>query len=271
MIYDVTLPIYLFSVSLLATILSLRYSYKFEAFFGKREFKRSETVILVLAMGVAVALIVFIPSLAILVLVLSANSLLQFLLIYTVTENKLLAALLPPIFLSSYFFFWNDISLNLFALLAVLSLSLLSGTLFTWNTTVLFAALLTSMDVFHVFVTKFMVVSGERLIAMRLPVVVVMPTFPLEGRIVLGLGDVFLLCLLTIQTAKRSGLKAGVISAATISLVFLIAESMLLTFRVGFFPATTIISVGWVLSIILNYVVGNKKEGRGGQLSYQRR
>ncbi|MCD6504518.1 hypothetical protein J7K52_03990 [Candidatus Bathyarchaeota archaeon] len=262
MIYDVVLPTYLFSVSLLATALFLRYGYKFEGLFDKREFKRSETVLLVFFMGLAVALMVFMPSLAILVLVLSANSFLQFLLLYVVTENKFLAALLPPVFISSYFFFWNDLSLNFFAVLAVLSLSLLSGILFTWNTTILFATLLTLMDVFHVFITRFMVVSGERLIAMRLPVVVVTPTFPLEGRIVLGLGDVFLVCLLTIQTARRGGLKSGVVSAATISLVFLIAESMLLTFSVGFFPATTIISLAWGLSLILNYIADSKKRKR---------
>ena len=261
MLFDVSLPLYLLSISILSTLLFIKYGRKLETMFGKREIKTSETVALVLVMGLVVTLIVFIPNLAIAVLIIAVNSILHFLFFYTVTKNKFVAAFFPSLFLASYLLFWNDTFLNFFASISVLSIALLSGVIFTWRTTLAFAALLTLVDVFHVFVTRFMVISGEKMIAMKLPVIVIMPMFPLEGRIILGLGDIFLTCLLTIQTARKYGFKAGVLSAASISLIFLISESLLLTFKVGFFPATTIIFSGWILFVTLNYLMSLKRTG----------
>ncbi|NIR87504.1 hypothetical protein GWO13_08075, partial [Candidatus Bathyarchaeota archaeon] len=115
----------------------------------------------------------------------------------------------------------------------------------------LFVVLLTVMDIVHVLVTGYIVESAERLVGvLRLPVVIIIPTFPTLGlSIVLGLGDIFLAGLLSIQTAKKYGKKFGFASIAAIAIVFLILNTVLLNYYSQAFPATVLVISGWLAAL----------------------
>ncbi len=96
-----------------------------------------------------------------------------------------------------------------------------------------------------------MVESGTRIVGeLRLPVMIILPTFPyMEGISALGLGDVFLSGLLSIQTAQKYGRKLGLASAITIAVASFIFQTVLLNFNVQAFPATVFIISGWLIAL----------------------
>ncbi len=95
-----------------------------------------------------------------------------------------------------------------------------------------------------------MVTYGERVIDLGLPVVIILPIFPSQiGFMALGLGDVFLSGLLSIQTTQKYGKRFGLVSMASIAVVFMILETMLLNYRVPVFPATVLVIAGWLIAL----------------------
>ena len=85
--------------------------------------------------------------------------------------------------------------------------------------------------------------------ALQLPVLIQVPTFPIQGAILLGLGDIFLTGLMALQTSSRYGKRAGVVTAIATGFAFLLFEIALFTAQelVRFFPATVVVILGWLL------------------------
>jgi presenilin-like A22 family membrane protease len=107
------------------------------------------------------------------------------------------------------------------------------------------------MDVIQVLITGHMVTSGERAITLGLPAAIVLPTFPskLPYLIALGLGDVFLVGLLSIQTMQKYGRKFAFASIVSIAIVFLLLQTILLNMDIQSFPATVLVISGWLTAL----------------------
>ena len=248
---DVLLPSALLLITVAILFLYIRYEGKVRSLVGGRKFRPRDAVLLVAAMGVMVTILALIPKLdIILVLFLGIYSLVLFLFTYLVVPKWYLAALTPALFIILYFYYWNMYLLNFFAIIFAIFISIYLGSLFTWKTTAVFVTVLTLMDMVQVFGTRFMGASAEKMLEFQLPAMIILPTFPVEGYIFLGLGDVLLFGLLTIQTAQKYGRKFGLVSILVMTAVFLLLETILLNLFAGFFlPATVFVTCGWLTAL----------------------
>lgn len=253
MIFNVSLSLTLFLITLSVSLLYTRYEGKIKPLFEGREIRLRHVILMVVAMGITVTILAFIPELDIIkVFFLCIYSLVLFLFTYLIVPKWYFAVLSPAVFVALYLLYWNIYLLNLFAVLLAISISFFLGVLFTWETTAVFAALLTIMDIIQVLGTRFMVVSGGKMLALGLPAMVIVPTFPSwfpEGMVILGLGDILLAGLLVIQTSKKHGRKLGFITIIAIAAVFLLLETILLNFFAGYFPATVMVICGWLTAL----------------------
>jgi len=253
---DVVLPFTLFLITTAVSLLYVKFEGKMKSLLGGKELRLRDAALLVVAMGFTVTILVFIPGMAILALFLFIYSLVLFTFTYLVTPRWYVAVLPPALFIFLYLYpnLWNLYWLNLFAVVFAVFVSVYLGSLFTWKTTAVFAALLTIMDIVQVFGTKFMVVSSEKMIGLLLPTMVILPTFPSEGWIILGLGDIFLSGLLVIQTTQKYGRKFGIVSTISIASFFLLLETILLNYIVRYFPATAMVICGWLTALGVRYL-----------------
>jgi hypothetical protein len=167
-------------------------------------------------------------------------------------------AVMPPALFVLLFLVYNETSLwfpflldaygVIFAVLIILYL----GSLFTWKSAMIFAGLLTIMDIILVLVTGIMVTAAQTVSGLGLPVLISLPTLPLiitERGIMfmsLGLGDFFFAGVLATQTFKKFGKRTAILSAIAMSASFGIFEALLLTYRFGAFPGTVMIICGWL-------------------------
>ncbi len=252
--YDVLLPLILFFVSLITLFLYEKSALKVKSLFGENKFRTRDAVLIVLLMGIMVTVIAFIPQLAIMALILFVYALFLFLFTYILSPKWYLAIFPPILFLFFYFFYWNIYLIDIFAILFVVSISLFLGRLFTWKSTIAFVTLLIIMDIIQVFVTQNMVVSAKKMFDLQLPTMIIVPTFPVKGYIILGLGDILLTSLLSIQTLRKYGKRFGLASCMSIAIVFFLAETALLNYAFGFFPATVMIASGWVIVLVTRYL-----------------
>lgn len=253
MIFDVSLSLTLFLITLAVSFLYTRYESKVRSFFGGREFRLRDVVLLVAAMGIMVTILAFIPKLDVIkVFFLCIYSLVLFTFTYLVVPKWYFAILSPAVFVALYLRYWNVYFLNFFAVIFAIFVSICLGSLFIWKTTAVFAALLTVMDMVQVLVTRLMVVSGEKILTLGLPAMVIVPTFPSGFPKVwaaLGLGDILLAGLLVIQTTKKYGKRFGLTTAVAIAAVFLLLETILLNFFAEYFPATVMVICGWLTAL----------------------
>lgn len=255
MIVDVLLSFTLFLITVTVVFLYTKYEQKFRSFFGEKELRLRDVILLVAAMSLMVTVLVFIPSIAIMVGFLYVYSMVLFLFTYMIIPKYHLAVLTPAIFVALYLLYkdtiwWNPYLLNVFAITFSIFVSVYMGSLFSWKTTAIFVTLLTIVDIIQVFGTRFMVAYGEKMIQLSLPVVIIVPTFPSQiGLIALGLGDIFLAGLLSIQTMQRYGRRFGLVSMISIAVVFMILETVLLNYSVPFFPATVLVIGGWIIAL----------------------
>lgn len=255
MIIDILLPAVLFLITVTVVFLYTKFEGKFRSFFGEKELRLRDIILIVATMGVMITVLVFIPSIAIMVGFLYVHSMVLFLFTYMVIPKYHLAILTPAIFVALYLLYrstlwWNLYLLNLFAITFSILVSVYMGSLFSWKTTTLFVALLTIMDTIQVFGTRFMVVASEKMLQLNLPVVIILPTFPSQiGFMELGLGDIFLAGLLSIQTTQKYGKRFGLASMISIAVVFMMLEMILLNYRVPFFPATVLVIAGWLIAL----------------------
>ncbi|MEM3730694.1 MAG: hypothetical protein QW667_00725 [Candidatus Bathyarchaeia archaeon] len=186
-----------------------------------------------------------------------------------VKERWYLAILPPAFFVCIYLFFsgfltgsmhplWDPYLLDVFGIIFAVLIILYIGSLFTWKATIVFAVLLTVVDIILVLVSGVMVSAAKQTYGLGLPVLIKLPVFPLviteQGMqyMLLGLGDFFFTGLLAIQTHKRFGKRLGVFSVAAMAISFFVFETFLLVYRLGPFPGTLMIICGWAPIVLFN-------------------
>jgi len=267
--FDVALPTAVFLIALASTLLYEKIEKRVKTMFEEKEFTIRDAALLVIAMGTMVSVLVIFPTQAILVLFLWVFSVALFMITYMISQKWYLGPIGPAVFLALYFVFegtsvWNFWLLDLFAVIFVVFITVYVGSLFTWKTTLAFALLLTIMDVIQVLYTGYMVKTSEKIIGLYLPVFIVLPVVPsLNTWLGLGLGDLFLTGLLSIQTAKRYGRQIALISVLSIAIVFGIVEAFMLTyFPNQALPATVMIFGGWLIVIGAKYLSGSNNSRR---------
>ncbi len=172
-------------------------------------------------------------------------------------ERWYLAVLPPALFICLYVFFsrtpiWFPYLLDMYGIVFAVLIILYLGTLFAWKTSLIFAALLTIMDIILVLLTGAMVSAARHVSGLRLPVLVSLPTLPTivtEWGIIymsLGLGDFFFAGLIGIQTMKKFGKKFAVLSVVAMCISFFIFETIILNYELMAFPGTLMIICGWL-------------------------
>jgi len=255
MILDVLLPSVLFLIAVAIIFLYAKFEKKVDTLLGGTELRIEHVVLLVAAIGIVVTVLVFVPERAMMVFFLFAYSTILFLFTYLLAPKWYLAVPIPVLFIVLYLSpYWNIYLFNFFAIIFAFCISVYMGSLFTWKTTAAFVALLTIVDVIQVLITRFTVISAEKALDLRLPVAIILPTFPYEGWTFLGLGDVFLFGLLSIQTTQKYGRKFGFASIVSVTIVFLLLQTILLNTGVESFPATVFIISGWLSSLGARYL-----------------
>jgi len=266
MIFDVLLPAVLFLTMLATLFLYPKYEKRIGSVFKDVKFSYYHAILLVVATSLMLSVLVFIPGEAIRILYLSIYCFGFFLFTYLFVPKWYLAFITPALFITLYYSpYWNLVTFNMFAILFAIFISVYLGNLFTWKTTAVFVVLLTIMDIVHVLITGYIVESAERLVGeLSLPVVIIIPTFPSEGLfIALGLGDIFLAGLLSIQTAQKYGKKFALASIAAITAVFLILNTVLLNYFPHAFPATVLIISGWLPALAARHLYQSSLSRRG--------
>jgi len=250
MILDILLPSVLFLIAVATIFLYAKLEKKVDSLLGGQELRIGHVVLLVAAIGVVVTILVFVPERAMMVFFLFAYSTILFLFTYLLAPKWYLAVPIPVLFIAIYLSpYWNIYSFNLFAIIFAVCISVYMGSLFTWKATAAFVALLTIMDIIQVLITGFMVASAEKALELGLPIGIILPTFPYEGSTFLGLGDVFLFGLLSIETTQKYGKKFGLASIVSITVIFLLLQTILLNTSVESFPATVLVISGWLVSL----------------------
>ncbi len=221
---------------------------------GGQELRLEHIILLVAAMGAMVTLLVFIPEQSILVLFSFAYVMILFFFTYLLVPRWYLAVVPPVLFVLAFLYFWNIYLFNFFAIIFGISVSVYMGSLFTWKTTIGFVSLLTIIDIIQVLVTRFTVASAQKALELGLPVGVLLPTIPfIENYTFLGLGDIFFLGLLSIQSTRRYGKRFGLKSIATMAIVFFLFQTALLNSVIQDFPATVFVVGGWLTSLAARY------------------
>ena len=258
--FDIVLPLTISIITIATVWLYEKFETRIKSLFEEKEFQIRDVVFLVIAMGVMVTVIVFVPQQAIKVLFLTAYSFVLFLFTYVGTEKLYLAVLPPIVFVALYLFFWDIVLLNIFAVIFAVFISVYLGGLFSWTTVLVFAGLITVMDFIQVFGTGFMGEAAGKFIKLELPVLIYVPTFPTENWVGLGLGDIFLAGLLAIQTAQKYSRKAGITSAISVGFAFFLFEIALFYYEfASFFPATLVVVGGWLLGLGLHHIIEQKR------------
>ena len=160
---------------------------------------------------------------------------------------------------------WFPYLLNAYGVTFAVLVTLYLGSLFTWKSTFIFAALLTTMDIILVLFTGVMVTAVKEVSGLGLPVLISLPTIPLVVTerglqyISLGLGDFFFAGILATQVFKKFGKRTAVLSALTMSVSFAIFEAFLLNYQWGAFPGTLMIICGW-LPVITWKMLSERKQ-----------
>ena len=159
-------------------------------------------------------------------------------------ERWYIAVQPPAMFVLLFVFFnlvyagtavWYPVLLDVFALTFAVLVILYLGSLFTWKTALIFAVLLTIVDIILVLGTGSMVVAAQQFTGLGLPILVHLPNVPLikapqnfipsffgfipRG---LGLGDFFFAGILALQTFKRYNKRVALLSIAAMTISLLI-------------------------------------------------
>ncbi len=339
MYFDVVMPLTLFAVTLLATLLNGKVEGKLKDVVEEKEFKTRDALLLVIMISVAVSIIVFVPQYAIMAVFLFSYSTLLYMFSYVFSNVKKIKAqtfcasfgiaslaagivgatfhfsnltsvygtaaffglaayafsliiyeeekpqnkerwylgTLPPILFSFLYLFYNGTPiwfpylLDMFGLTFAVLIILYLGTLFNWKNALIFAGLLTVMDIILVLVTGIMISAVKHISGLGLPVLVSMPTIPFihetQGILFmsLGLGDFFFAGILATQTFKKFGKQTTVVAVAAMCISFAIYEVYLLnSTSFNGFPGTVMIISGW-LPIIGYKMLKNRKQTKTQQ------
>ncbi|MEM2099071.1 MAG: hypothetical protein QXU99_04915 [Candidatus Bathyarchaeia archaeon] len=199
----------------------------------------------------------------------------------------------PALFLLLFIFYnllytgeiqvWDPILMDVYAITFAVLIILYLSSMFTWKTAVIFAVLLTIVDIILVLGTRTMVEAANQFTGIGLPVMVYLPNIPLipvppgyqfrsffgfhdNG---LGLGDFFFAGVIAIQTLKRFDKKTALISVVAMVTSFAIFLALmgeivkllepLIGTGIGGFPGTLMIICGW-LPIVAWKVIAEKNK-----------
>jgi len=258
---DVAMPLALLCVTLASMFLNQRAESKLKVTLEDKELGTRDVVTLVGLMIVMISSVVFFRGLVapLMVLFLFSYSMLLFIFTYLFSRRHWYIAAVPPaVFILLYLFLrdtsiWSNYLISMYGVVFAILVTLYVGSLFSWKPTLIFAALLTTVDVILVLVTGTMVQAANTTFrTLSLPVMVAVPVVPLIGIVggllsmALGIGDFFFAGLLAIQTFKKFGRNTAVISVFAMVASFFVFETLLLTFwRMGF-PGTLMIICGWL-------------------------
>ncbi|MGD9131447.1 MAG: hypothetical protein PVH73_07735 [Candidatus Bathyarchaeota archaeon] len=255
MIVDVFLPSVLFLVGVIVVFLYSRLDRKVSQLFGGQELRLEHIILLVAAMGAMVTVLVFVPEQSMLVLFSLAYVVSLFLFTYLLVPKWYVAVVPPVLFILSFLYFWNIYLFNFFAIVFGISVSVYMGNLFTWKTTLGFVSLLTIIDIIQVLVTRFTVASAQKALELGLPVGIMLPTIPFtDSYTFLGLGDIFFMGLLGIQSTRKYGRKFGLASIATMAFVFFLFQTFMLNSTIQNFPATVFVISGWLAALAARFL-----------------
>jgi len=250
--FDIVLPAVVFVIVALAATAYPGFEKRSTDVFRGRKLTVREIIIYIAIMGAMVTVIAFVPAFAIQVVFVGAYAYMLFTFVYILLRKWHIALILPAVFILSYVLYPTPLVLNIFAATFAIIASVFMGIVFSWKTTMIFAALIVVMDVVQVFGTGFMLEAAQKMVDLKLPVAVQLPTYPFERGILLGLGDVFLSGLMAIQTALRRGHKAGLVIAAAISIALFVFEIFAFNGLFGNirgFPATVVVVLGWLMGM----------------------
>jgi len=253
---DLSLPLVVFAATTIAMAAYPLCEGRMKALYKHERLKTRDIILLIIAFSAVITITALAPQLALLVFFVTIFSVGLFLFAYTVWPKWYVAVLFPAIFILLYLYHWTIVELDIFSFTFAVFLAMALNGFFNWKTSALFAGLLTVVDVIHVFGTKLMISSAMKIVALKLPLTIILPTFPSEGQIIIGLGDIFLAILLSLQTSQRLGRNLGLTCALSISLMFLILEAVQLNFKLQFFPATVTVVVGWLATVCLGKALG---------------
>jgi presenilin-like A22 family membrane protease len=265
MIFDIMLPVTLFLVTLATIFTFEKCEKKFKTLLEEKTLNIKDVILLVIVMGVIVTLMatimIFIPQMAFVAVFLFAFSLLMFTFTYVISSKWHIAIIPPLTFLALYLtlsgiwfgenIVWELVLMNLYAVILAVMITAYIGSMFTWKTTMVFAVLLTLMDIVQVLYTRHMVIAAGHIVNLKLPMFIRTPTIPpiyyKESwvHLSLGVGDLFFAGLLTTQTLRRFGKKKAITTIVAISLVFFIFETFMLNYWLEGLPGTLPIILGW--------------------------
>jgi hypothetical protein len=258
-LFDVTMPLALFGVTLVSLLLNGKTESKLKNVVEDREFQVKDAVLLVVLMAGMISLIFFLRETVapLTVLFLFSYSSLLFIFTYVISNKRWYIAILPPIaFLIPYVFLrdttvWSLYLVNIYGIVFAILITLYLASMFSWKSTLIFVSLLTIADIILVLATKIMIQAAQTTRGLGLPVLVALPVLPLlvtaDGiqLMALGLGDFFFAGLLSIQTFKKWGRKTAIVSMIGMAISFFLFETALLSFWRIPFPGTVMIIVGW--------------------------
>lgn len=256
--FDIVLPSILFIISAVSLVLHKRYEERIKILMGDQRLGVGEAIIMVMMMGAMVTIVAFMPQQAVMTLFLFSYSLMLYLFTYIIAPKWYLAAFTPALFVVLYFFYWNTYLSNFFAVFFAVSVSIYLGSVLTWKYVAVFVPLLTLLDIVQVWGTKFMGQAAEKLIALQLPALISVWTFPSELKAALGLGDAFLAGLLAIQSTQKYGRKFAFASIVTITVIFSLIWTAQLNFQIRYLPATVPITGGWLAAIGVKRIATTK-------------
>jgi hypothetical protein len=252
--FDIVLPSVLFTVSVASLLLYVRYERRIRILFGGQRLHAREAVIMVLAMGIMITIIAFIPQQAIMVLFLFSYSVILYLFAYLAASKWYLAILAPALFIVLYIYYWNMYLSNFFAIIFAISITLYFGSALTWKYITVFVPLLTLLDLVQVLGTGLMGQAAEKLIKLHLPAMISVTAFPSNIEVALGLGDVFLAGILAIQSTQKYGRKFGLLSIVAITAIFYLFWIIQINLQIRYLPATVPITSGWLIAMIAKQI-----------------
>ncbi len=221
---------------------------RMKQFLEEGEFSVKDALALALVLAGAIVILALSPSALLLILSMIGIGFVLNLTSLIITGNRWISVILPSTFYVCFFFFWNLKLLNLFAIVLAFGASLILANVFTWKSSLAFVAILTLIDIIHVFGTKMMVEVGQKGIQLGLPIMLLLPAYPARGYLGFGLGDLFVASLITVRNWEKFGGRAGLVTS--IHIAIFLGLMIPVVERFGALPATVFISAGWVTSYI---------------------
>jgi hypothetical protein len=260
-LFDVGMPLTLFSVTVASLLLNQKTESKLKVTLEDKEFKTKDAVMLVALMAVMISSIALLRQLVapLMILFLFSYSTLLFIFTYLFSKRHWYIALIPPaVFVLLYAFLrdtllWSNFLVPIYAVVFAILITLYVSSLFAWKPMLVFAMLLTIVDIILVLVTGTMIqVADTAFRGLSLPEMVAVPIVPplvtTRGwlQMALGLGDFFFAGLLGIQTFKKYDRKIAIISILAMAVSFFTFETILLSYWKIPFPGTVMIMCGWL-------------------------